>query len=385
MRPFEFSAPSRIIFGRGASRETGAIAKSLGRRALWVVGQSMERTASLKRIVESRQVYCVPFQVAREPTTALIQQGTALAKSEKCDLVIGVGGGSVLDAAKAIATLLANDGEVLDYLEVIGAGKKIERPSAPWIAIPTTAGTGAEVTRNAVLASPEHRIKASLRGPQLLARAAIVDPELTFDMPRSITASTGLDALTQLIEPFVSHRATPMTDGFCKEGLGLCAKSLRQVCNDGKDEVAREEMSLASLLSGLALANAGLGVVHGFAAAIGGMFCAPHGAICAAILPRAMEINLRALRQRPTSENAVERFDEIARIVTGNSHASAIDGIRWVAELCSSLQIPSLRAYEINTAHLTDIIERTARASSTKSNPIVLSADELREIVTSAL
>ena len=162
---------------------------------------------------------------------------------------------------------------------MIGKGQALASPSLPFIAVPTTAGTGAEVTRNAVLASPEHRVKASLRSPFMLARLAVVDPELTYDLPPAVTASTGLDALTQLIEPYVSSRANPMTDSLCVEGMRRAARSLPRVFADGRDAEARLDMSLASLFGGLALANAGLGAVHGFAAAIGGAFDAPHGAV----------------------------------------------------------------------------------------------------------
>ena len=230
----------------------------------------------------------------------LVRQGVELARREQCDLVIAFGGGSAIDAGKAIAALLANGGELTDYLEVIGKGQPLRHPSVPFIAVPTTAGTGSEVTRNAVLASAEHQVKVSMRSPLMLPRLAVVDPELTLELPPAVTASTGLDALTQLIEPYVSIRANPLTDGFCLEGLRRVSRSLRRAYHAGRDITAREDMSLASLLGGLALANAGLGVVHGFAAPVGGMFHAPHGAICAALLPHGMaHQHPRLPRSRP--------------------------------------------------------------------------------------
>jgi alcohol dehydrogenase class IV len=382
---FEFTAAARIIFGPGASREIGPLAKTLGRRAFVVTGKSLERSLPFLDALESNHIACVSFHVPHEPTTKLVTAGTELAQTEQCDLVIAIGGGSVLDAAKAIAAIASNGGEVTDYLEVVGQGKNLHRPALPWIALPTTSGTGAEVTRNAVLASPEHRLKASLRSPFLVARAALVDPELTHDLPPALTASTGLDALTQLIEPYVSHRANPMTDGFCVEGLRRGARSLRRAFEDGRDPNAREDMSLASLLSGLALANAGLGAVHGFAAAIGGMFPAPHGAVCAALLPRVMEMNVRALRERDPQNAALRRFDEIARLVTGKAAAEAAEAIYWIRSLCAALQVSSLRAYGIAPEHFPELIEKTAKASSTKNNPIVLSPTELQEILTAVV
>ncbi len=188
------------------------------------------------------------FAVTGEPEISTIEKGVALAKKEHCDFVIGIGGGSVIDAGKAIAAMLANDGDLLDYLEIIGRGKALAKPSAPFIAIPTTAGTGSEVTRNAVLSSPEHKLKVSLRSPLMLAKVALVDPELTYDLPPALTASTGLDALTQLIEPFVCSRANPMTDGLCVDGIRRAARSLRVAFADGKNKSAREDMALASLV-----------------------------------------------------------------------------------------------------------------------------------------
>ena len=240
--------------------------------------------------------------------------------------MIGLGGGSAIDAAKAIAALAANGGDPLDYLEVVGRGRSLTQPSLPCIAIPTTAGTGAEVTRNAVLASPEHGIKASLRSATMLPRLALVDPELTYSLPAAVTASTGLDALTQLIEPFTSSKANPLTDALCREGMMRAARSLRTAYEDGRDAAAREDMALASLFGGLALANAGLGVVHGFAGPVGGTFHAPHGAVCAAFLPHVMAVNARALRTRQPGSAALARYDEIARILTGQS---CRPGRRW--------------------------------------------------------
>lgn len=290
-------------------------------------------------------------------------------------------GGSALDAAKAIAALLTNHGELVDYLEVIGAGKPLAHPGAPFIAIPTTAGTGTEVTRNAVLASPEHRVKVSLRSPRMLARLAVVDPELTFDLPRDVTARTGLDALTQLIEPYVCLRANPMTDGFCVEGLRRVARSLRRAFHDGHDIEARGDMSMASLLSGLALANAGLGVVHGFAGPVGGMFPAPHGAICAALLPCGMDVNIRALRSRAPESQSLCRYQTVACILTGKPNASALDGVEWAGEICREFGIPALGSYGVGKPDIAVLVEKASQASSMKANPIVLTREELHEVL----
>jgi alcohol dehydrogenase class IV len=374
---FEFATASRILFGEGVIAEVPAAAAALGRRALLVTGSNPDRAGTLRAALHSAGVSTVIFPVAGEPTLDLIRSAP-----RDCDFVIAFGGGSALDAGKALAALLTNPGDPLDYLEVIGRAQPLTVPAAPCIAIPTTAGTGSEVTRNAVLASPEHRVKASLRHAGMLPRLAVVDPLLTLDLPRSVTASTGLDALTQLIEPYVSLRANPMTDQFCITGIPIAAAALPRVCCDGQDREARGEMAWASLLGGLALANAGLGAVHGFAAPLGGMWPAPHGAVCAVLLPLVMEINVRAVRARDARRLA--RYHEVARLLTGNPHATADEGVTWIAELVSRLEIPPLRTYGVTYEALPDLVAKAAQASSMKSNPILLTSDELLEIATRA-
>ncbi len=303
---FEFATAQRIVFGPGCLKELGPIAAGLGRRALLAVGMDPARAEPAVRLLAEAGVSTVVVAVPGEPTTELVAAAAAQAVEQGCDLVVGFGGGSSMDAAKAIAALAANGGDPLDYLEVVGRGKALTQPSLPVIAAPTTAGAGAEVTRNAVLLSPAHSIKASLRSPTMLPRVALVDPELTLSLPPEVTASTGLDALTQLIEPFTSIRANPITDAFCREGMARAARSLRRAFEHGDDLAAREDMALASLLGGLSLANAGLGVAHGFAGPIGGTFHAPHGAVCAALLPHVMAMNVRGARRTPARPPGAE-------------------------------------------------------------------------------
>jgi alcohol dehydrogenase class IV len=378
MPPFEFATAARILFGEGTLRQVPAAAASLGRRALLVTGGSPDRAAPLQRALEAAHVSIVPFSVPGEPSLDLIRSAP-----RDCDFVIAFGGGSTLDAAKAIAALLTNPGDPLDYLEVIGLGHPLRAPAAPCIAIPTTAGTGSEVTRNAVLASHEHRVKASLRDPSMLPRLAVVDPELTYHLPPALTASTGLDALTQLIEPYVSIRANPLTDQFCVEGMRRAAAALPRAWENGGDRAARCDMAWASLLGGMALANAGLGAVHGFAAPLGGMFPAPHGAVCARLLPFVMDINIRALRAR--APDKLQRYDQVARLISGRPQATAPDGVTWIANLCLKLEIPPLRTYGLAPGDLPVLVEKAAQASSMKANPIVLTGEELSEIISRAL
>lgn len=383
---FEFATAGRIIFGNGRLKEIGPYAKDGCRRALVVTGAHPARAERLLSLLRENNVATVTFPVPGEPELSTVEQGTALAKNEKCDSVFGFGGGSVIDAAKAIAAMITNEGQLLDYLEIIGKARPLARRPARFIAIPTTAGTGAEVTRNAVLASPEHKLKVSLRSPMMLPELALVDPELTYDLPPALTASTGMDALTQLIEPYVCSRATPMTDGCCLEGILRAARSLRPACEGGTtNKAAREDMAMAGLLGGVSLANAGLGAVHGFAGPIGGSFPAPHGAVCAILLPPVMAANLRALRRRAPESDALRCYDVVAQLVTGDSHATADAGVEWVARLVSDLHIPRLSTYGIRAEHVSDLVTKAQNASSMKANPILLTPEELAETLSGAI
>jgi len=382
---FEFATATRIIFGAGVLGQVGPLVKPSGRRALVVTGSQPQRAEKLLANLAANGISTATFAVAGEPDLSTVENGTAFAQQHNCDCVIALGGGSVMDAGKAIAAMLTNDGELSDYLEIIGRGKTLVHPPAAFFAIPTTAGSGSEVTRNAVLASPEHKLKVSLRSPRMLATAALIDPELTYDLPQAVTASTGLDALTQLIEPYVCLRANPMTDGLCLEGLTRAARSLRAVFNNGHDKAAREDMAVASLHGGLALANAGLGAVHGFAGVLGGMFAAPHGAVCAALLPHVMTTNIQALREREPEGAALKRYRRIACLLTADPDAAADAGVAWVRQLVADLRIPPLRGYGITPEHVATVVARAANASSMKANPIALTPEELTSTLRQAL
>lgn len=381
---FEFSTATRIIFGIGKAREIGTYARTLGRRAMVVTGRSSARADIILEQLDKLGIASTSFSVRGEPTTDIALAGVQKARQAACDWVIGIGGGSVIDTGKVIAALLTNEGKLLDYLEVIGKGKPLEKTPAPYVAVPTTAGTGAEVTSNSVLESSEHRVKVSMRSPLMLPRLAVVDPELTYSMPQPITAGTGLDAFTQLLEAFVSNKANPLTDGICREGLRRAAGSLVRVFEDGRDTEAREAMSLASLFGGLALANAKLGAVHGIAGPLGGMFKAAHGAICGRLLPFVMEMNIAALQMREPQSPALARYREVARIVTGKTDAGPSDGINWVHNVCSRLKLPPLSDYKITEADFPLLVEKARAASSMKGNPIQLTEEELAKILRQA-
>jgi alcohol dehydrogenase class IV len=343
---FEFASPTRILFGEKRLREAGELVASMGSRALVVEGSS-NRAAPLVELLRARGIATTALLVSGEPTTSLVECGIERARTERCDVVVALGGGSVIDSGKAVAALLTNAEPLRNYLEVVGEGRPLTKRSAPFIAIPTTAGTGAEVTRNAVLMVEEARVKVSLRSPLMLPAVALIDPELTYTLPPAVTASTGLDALTQCIEPFVGPHANPLTDAVAREGMRRAAGGLRRAYAEGSDVEARRDMAVASLCGGLALANAKLGAVHGFAAPLGGMFPIPHGVACARLLAPIVEANVRALEARAPGSPALERYAEIARVLTGDVKARTEDGIGWLEELVEAMPIPRLASYGV--------------------------------------
>lgn len=381
---FGFATATRIVFGRGSIKELAPAVKSLGARVLFVAGKSGHRVAGWKKQLGEEGVFVSEFPVSGEPTVAVVISGLEQARAEHCNLIIGLGGGSIIDTGKAIAVLMTNPGQIYDYLEVVGLGKPLINPSAPYIAIPTTAGTGSEVTRNAVLTVADQKVKVSLRSPMMLPRLAIVDPELTYSLPPEITAASGLDALTQLIEPFLSNASNPLTDAICREGMRLASRSLRQAYEQGGDSQAREDMAIASLFGGLALANAKLGAVHGFAGPIGGTFPAPHGAICARLLPLVIETNLNAVRNRAAQPD-LDRYIEMGRLLTGDQDAHAEDGIKWLYGLRDALKVSPLATYGVKESDFPEIIGQAKKASSMKGNPVELTDNELHRIMERAI
>jgi alcohol dehydrogenase class IV len=382
---FQFATATQIVFGAGALDQLSALARGLGKRACLVLGAGERQRARAEQLLAAAGISAHPARIAGEPRVEDVVALVHAARGAGCDLVVGIGGGSVIDAAKAVAALLANPSDPLDFLEVVGRGRALDKPSLPFIAVPTTAGTGAEVTKNAVLASSEQRVKVSLRSDSMLPRVALIDPELTLSVPPEVTAATGLDALTQCLEPFVSCKSNPITDALSRQGIERGARALRRAFHDGADREARTDMALVSLFGGLALANAKLGAVHGFAGPIGGRFPAPHGAVCARLLPPVVECNIRALRARAPQHPSLERYREIARILTGRAEADPLDSVAWLNELVEELRIPRLGAYGLDASAVPELVTRAQAASSMQGNPLVLTRDELAQTLEAAL
>ncbi|MFZ4825835.1 MAG: iron-containing alcohol dehydrogenase [Phototrophicaceae bacterium] len=377
---FEFATTTRIIFGNGTLSRLGAEVAQVARRVLLITGGNPSRIQSVLHTLDSAGLACAVFSVSGEPTLTEALEGRERALAHQAQAVVAVGGGSVLDAGKAIAALATNRQHPLAYLEVIGQGQPLTERPLPFFAVPTTAGTGAEVTHNAVLKSPDHQRKVSLRDRKMSPIVALIDPTLTHSLPPSITASSGMDALTQVIEPYVSVSANPLTDALALHGVGIIARSIRQAYTHGTDEDARRDMALGSLIGGIALSNAKLGAVHGFAGVLGGMFPAPHGAICAILLPAVMQANIATLtaQDHPTRH----KFTHLAQAIL--QRPDLTDLVEWVRGLVQDFDIPLLSAYGVTEADFDEIINQSLHASSMKGNPVPLERATLFHILAQA-
>jgi len=382
---FTFSTADRIQFGNGVSRSVSNLLPKDAKRILVVTGSTPERYRDIVQPLEKSGLESATLSVSKEPTIDSIADALGHARSFRPDVVLGIGGGSVVDSGKAIAALLQNEGELLDYLEVVGKGKPLLHPSIPYMAIPTTAGTGSEVTRNSVIGVPERGVKVSLRSEHMIPRWAVVDPELTHALPSRITAYTGMDALIQCLEAYLSRKSNPLTDGIALEGIERAALSIRKTCGDKLDPQAKSDLCVASLCGGIALANAGLGAVHGFAGPLGGMIDAPHGALCASLLIPVLRTNFEIASRRQSCGELREKFDRVARVVTGNPSANGNYAIAWFESLVKELPLASLGELGLTEARIPEAVDKAAVSSSMKGNPIELEKADLREILEDCL
>lgn len=377
---FEFYSAGKIIFGNGVFSEIGSTAGSLAKKALVVLGKSSFQNtghyAQLISSLEENNVSHVMYEnVPPEPDTDAVDNGVKAGMESNVDIVIGIGGGSVIDTAKAISGILTNGGVVSDYLEKIGRELPVTKPSLPYIAVPTTAGTGSEVTKNAVIYSKEKQVKRSMRSPFLIPDIVIADPELTLSLPKEQTAYSGMDALTQLIEAYVSKKLQPMVSALAIHGIECAGRSLETAYKDGSNAAAREDMLLASMLSGLALANASLGAVHAFSSSLGA-FSIPHGKICAILLPYITKENL------PFD---VEKYGNIGRALTKKEYMSDKEageaGLEYIYNLCSRLSIPKdFREYGIGKDRIPDIVNNAGQ-TNLNANPKQFTEQELYNLI----
>lgn len=376
MQPFGFVSPRRTLFGRNCRHEAAAFIARLGARVVLVRSRSVPWALELAHELEAMGLAVTEVLAQGEPTIDELRAHLEVGRDSRSDSVVAVGGGSSIDLGKALAGLLPGDSDPLDHLEIVGAGQPIIRDPLPLVAIPTTSGTGAEATKNAVIAVAEHGLKVSLRDARMIPDMAIVDPALTDGAPKAITLATGLDAITQLIESYLSIRATPVTDSLCRDGIPMGITALRKLMQDD-DPGARDAMALASHLSGLALANSGLGVVHGLAAVIGARGGA-HGAICGRLLPTALEINEAVVRQtgRPT-----ERFDQVRAWLADGLGVEAGTASQALRAFVNAHDLPTLDQLGCKTPDYEAIANAALSASSTKANPVQLSCTDVVAIL----
>lgn len=390
MDSFVFSRSPRIVFGRGTFRELGDIVSGFGRRVLLVTGASSLRSSgrlqALRDGLERKSIEFVHLAVEGEPSPDLVDRAVLEHRGVGIDVVLAVGGGSAIDAGKAISAMLPLGTPVLDYLEEVGTAAHDGR-KVPFVAVPTTAGTGSEATNNAVLSRVgAGGFKKSLRHENFFPEVAVVDPELALSCPRGVTAACGMDALTQLLESCLSTRATPLTDALAWSGLERVRDNLPAVCGEGADDVgARAGMAYAALVSGLALANAGLGVVHGFASAIGGLFEVPHGVVCGTLLGAATRANIASLQREGEGAEALRKYARAGVLLAGRENADFREGCRLLLDTLEgwteALGLPLLGDYGINPSDVDSILAET----SLKANPARLNREELADILRSRI
>ena len=372
MTPFGITQPRRILFGRGEAAKAPALIRALGTRGLVVHGASPERAAWL---VNALGPDTLALPCAGEPTLADLETALATARAYRPDWVVALGGGAALDLGKALAALIPAPDGPMEHLEVVGKGLPLKADPLPFVALPTTAGTGAEVTKNAVIGLPDLGRKVSLRDDRMVARLAIVDPALTDGCPKPVTLASGLDAVTQVIEPYVSVKATPYTDALARPAIATGLHALMRLMQ-GEDSSARDRMAWVSLCGGLALANAGLGAVHGLAGVIGGMTGAAHGAICGALLGPVLQANRAA-----AEGTALGRLDEVCAILAEALGSSAEEAPTALQAWAWAEGLQGLAALGVGESQHPAIAAAALCASSMKGNPVALSEAGLREIL----
>jgi alcohol dehydrogenase class IV len=374
--PYSFLAPPEILFGHDESAKTLDVARRFGSRIFLVTGGR-----SFEALAVAKLLFGLPrWSVSGEPDVATVDDAVRRCREAGADVVVAVGGGSALDAAKAVAGMAPHEGSVRDYLEQVG-DRKLAKPPLPFVAVPTTAGSGSEATKNAVIRVPDLKVKRSLRHDLLIPRVAIVDPDLSAAAPRPVAASAGLDAFTHLLEGYVSTGATPMTDVLALPGMRKAARGLRTLAEGKPTPESQESMALASLWGGMVLANAGLGAVHGLVAPLGGRCTIPHGIGCACLLVETMKANLAALRERAPRSAALERYQKVARRLSFETPEELADGLAALRRL---LGVGSLASYGVTKDDVAPIV-KAARGGSMKYNPVELTDAELEGIVTSAM
>jgi alcohol dehydrogenase class IV len=380
---FEFVTTTRIIFGNNKLKLLKNLAPNFGSRAFVITGNDPDRSAEVLDMLDAANCSPVIYSVPGEPTLDTINRGLFILVETERDFVVSVGGGSAIDTGKALAVLATNDGAPADYLDEPGKGRLFTNPSLPLVAIPTTAGSGAEITSTALFISPEPRSKVRLHHNAMFPRIALIDPKLTLSVPPNITAYTGLAALCHNLEVFVSPKGNPITDILTKDGLRRGSLAIQRAYTDSADIESRTSLAMSSLYAGLSAANASLGATHTIANAIGGLFNAPYGVICAQLLPAVIETNIRAMQERMPENVALRKYDQITRIVAGKEHSKTLAA--FMQTLNETFAIPSLSSYGIQQTDFDNIIAYSKSSPNMTGNPVELNEDELRAILGKAM
>ncbi|MBK1879822.1 iron-containing alcohol dehydrogenase [Pelagicoccus mobilis] len=385
MSAFSFATANSIHFGEGVAKTIPSLLQESHGPLFVLTGSDSKRHAQTLGLLTQAGFEVFIHPVHGEPDLNSINLATNAARDSGAKCILAIGGGSVIDTGKAVAALATNSGQLIDFLEGVGKGKALTEDSLPFMAIPTTAGTGSEVTRNSVIGVPKAGVKVSLRSASMLPTWAVVDPELTYDLPPEIAAYTGMDALIQCLEAYLSKNSNPLTDGIAREGLRLAARSIKAACKAPLDTHAKADLCAASLCGGIALANAKLGSIHGFAGPLGGMINAPHGAICASLLVPCYSANLRALDSRDPQNPSRSKMNDVATLLTGNPQAKASYAVAWFESLSNALPLKTLGELGLAKEQFEEAARKSASSSSMKGNPIELTKFELIEILEAAL
>lgn len=396
INPFEIARLPRIVFGEGRLGELPRLAAAYGRRLLLVTGRRALRASPhwepLCRALREQGFIWSELTVAGEPSPALVDEAVARFRGEGIEVVVGIGGGSVLDAAKAIAGLLIPGNSVMDHLEGVGPELPYRGPAVPFIAVPTTAGTGSEATKNAVLSlQGEQGFKKSFRDEKLVAQVALVDPALLASCPPEIMAANGMDAFTQLLESFVSLKANPLTDALALSGMEAVRDGFFAAWRGGESEGARRGralMAYAALVSGITLAQVGLGSVHGLASPLGAFFPIPHGMVCGTLVAAATEINIEALKARAPNSIALEKYAQVGRLLARDPGLARDEAharlVAILADWTDKLGLKRLGLYGVRESDIARIVAHS-RGSSMKTNPIVLEDEEIARVLRARL
>jgi len=376
---FQFMTSTRIIFGEGALQSSLSVINQFGYSVLLVSGKNTQRASPIIQYIKMQGMRYQHVAISGEPNITMVEETALNGRKFKPDMVIAIGGGSVIDMGKALAAIIPNQGDVYDYVEVVGRNVPLKTKPIPFIAIPSTASTGSEVTRNAVLRSGQDKVKVSLRSPEMLADVAIIDPTLTYGTDAYTSGRGAMDAFTHLMEAYACGEPNPITDMICEEGLRRLSGSVLAGCLEDNYR-ARSDLSFAAMLGGMAITNAKLGAAHGLASALGGKLAAPHSVITARLAPFVMQENIRAAKSAGRAD-VLARYRKMAQLLTGRANASRNDAVLWTNMMLEKLKLPSLNEFGVCNTSFEQVADDALKSVAIKGNPLPLTKERLMFIL----